>query len=82
MMQEWRFGKETGEHESGLRVRFEPKPHGTRGKDVAFQDEHGKRWIVKAVRVPDGIEPLKLRKLMARGGSAWVNWRMRPRGWR
>lgn len=79
---EWELSKDMAVHPTGLRVRFTPLPHGTRGKDVAFQDEHGDRWIARAEHTPMGIAPMMVRKMLMQGAREWVNARMqRHRRW-
>lgn len=78
-MSEWSFSRDRATHQSGFVAHFTPLPHGTRGKDVAFQDEHGERWIARAEKLPPAMKPMEARKMLRRAGAEWVNWRMRPR---
>ena len=67
---EWQFFRNGAKHHSGLKVRFEPLPHGTRGKHVAFQIGT-KRYIAIIEQMPEGLDTVKARKAIAQAGVEW-----------
>lgn len=68
----WRVRGNRIYHQSGLIVRLDPLPHGTRGRHVAVQ-RGAKRYIAIMEQAPNDMAPPSARHLLRLAALEWAS---------